>query len=134
MPSGGPRDGVFGGRAIVGIRPEAFEDDAFAGGGLPRIEVQVRVLEELGSDAYVYFDVDADPVVVEEAQSTEEDEDVTLLTQHDRALFAARVDPRTKARIGDTIRLAVDPTRLYFFSPDTGETLAADGRAVAAAR
>ena len=41
----------------------------------------------------------------------------------DRALFAARVDPRTKARVGGTVRLAVDPSRLYFFSPETGESL-----------
>ena len=39
------------------------------------------------------------------------------------ALFAARVDARTEARVGDTLRLAVDPSRLYFFSPETGESL-----------
>jgi multiple sugar transport system ATP-binding protein len=39
------------GRAIVGIRPEAFEDSAFAPSGLPQLDVKVEVLEELGSDA-----------------------------------------------------------------------------------
>jgi hypothetical protein len=43
----------------------------------------------------------------------------------------ARVDARTKARVGDTVRLAVDPSRLYFFAPDSGESML-DG-AVAAA-
>ena len=38
-------------------------------------------------------------------------------------LFTARVDARTNARVGDTIRLAVDPSRFYFFSPGTGESL-----------
>src|SRR5436305_3171185 len=43
---------------ILGIRPENFEDAAFAP-GLPSIEVEVEVVEELGSDTYVFFQVDA---------------------------------------------------------------------------
>jgi multiple sugar transport system ATP-binding protein len=125
-------NGSIEGEVVVGIRPEAFEDDAFAPSELPRLEVRVRVLEELGSDAYVFFPVEADAVVVEDAQSTEEDEDATLLTQRDGALFAARVDPRTRARIGDTFRLAVDPSRFYFFSPETGESLLERATATAA--
>ena len=114
---------MFSGRAIVGIRPEAFEEDSFAPANLPRIDVSIRVVEELGSDAYVFFDVEAETIVVEDAESSDEDEDATLLTQRDTALFVARVDPRARARAGDRIRLAIDPSRLYFFSPDTGERL-----------
>lgn len=36
----------------------------------------------------------------------------------------------TKARVGDRIQLALDPSRLYFFAPETGESLL--GHAVAA--
>jgi multiple sugar transport system ATP-binding protein len=111
------------GHAIVGIRPEAFEDAEFAPSGLPQIEVRVEVLEELGSDAYVFFEVDTEPIVVEEAVSVDGDEDGQLLAERKRALFAARVDARTRAKVGDTIRLTVDPSRLYFFSPETGESL-----------
>jgi multiple sugar transport system ATP-binding protein len=111
------------GEVIVGIRPEAFEDDEFAPAGLPRIGVGVRVLEELGSDAHVFFAVEAESVVVEDAQSSQEDEGSILLTARDEVLFGARVDPRTQARVGDNVRLAVDPTRLYFFSAQTGESL-----------
>ena len=67
------------GHAIVGIRPEAFEDAEFAPSGLPQIEVRVEVLEELGSDAYVFFEVDTEPIVVEEAVSMDGDEDGQLL-------------------------------------------------------
>ncbi|HUQ22613.1 MAG TPA: sn-glycerol-3-phosphate ABC transporter ATP-binding protein UgpC [Gaiellaceae bacterium] len=112
-----------GGHTVVGIRPEAFEDAAFSSSGLPQIEVRVDVLEELGSDAYVFFELDAKQVIVEEALSDAGEEDGQLLATSDRRLFAARVDARTKARVGDTIRLALDPSRLYFFSPDTGESL-----------
>jgi hypothetical protein len=45
-------------------------------------------------------------------------------------MFAARVDARTKAQVGGQLTLAVDPTRLYYFSPETGESLL---RGVAAA-
>jgi multiple sugar transport system ATP-binding protein len=112
-----------GGRVVVGIRPETLEDAEFAPRDLPQFEVKVEVLEELGADANVFFRLDADRVVVEDALADEPDEDGTLLAGDDQALLAARVDPRTKARVGETVRLAVDPARLYFFSPDTGQSL-----------
>jgi len=110
------------GRAVVGIRPEAFEDVAFAQEGLPQLSVQVEVVEELGSDAYVFFDLDIERVAVEDATSNDENEDATLLADN-RSLFSARVDPRTRARVGDTVQLAVDPSRFYFFEPESGESL-----------
>jgi multiple sugar transport system ATP-binding protein len=112
------------GHAIVGIRPEAFEDAAFAASGLPQIEVRVEVIEELGSDAHLFFQLEgAKAVVVAEAVQDEDGEDASLLADSSDELFTARVDARTKARVGDTIRLAVDPSRFYFFSPETGESL-----------
>ena len=119
----GGRSPTFGGDVVLGIRPEAFEDAAFASSALPQVDVRVEVLEELGSDAYVFFEVDAKPVIVEEALSDEEEEAATLLAAHERALFAARVDPRTQARVGERLRLAVDPSRFYFFAPTTGDSL-----------
>jgi multiple sugar transport system ATP-binding protein len=114
----------FGGDVVVGIRPEAFEDAAFSVGGRPQFEIDVQVLEELGADAYVFFNVDAKQVIVEDAVSDEGDEDTTLLAEErDRALLSARVNPRTDARVGGRITVTIDPSRLYFFSPDTGESL-----------
>jgi multiple sugar transport system ATP-binding protein len=115
-----------GDRVIAGIRPEAFEDAAFAAPGLPTIEVEVEVLESIGSDAYVFFRVDAEPVIVEDALSDEKDEDGSLLAEENpQALFAARVDPRTRAAVGRRMWLAVDPSRVYYFAPETGESLIA---------
>jgi multiple sugar transport system ATP-binding protein len=119
-----PRDVPGDGRVVVGIRPETFEDAELATSGLPQIEVTVEVIEELGSDAFVFFALDAESVVVEDALSDDSADETSLLAaERDRTLFAARVDPRTKARMGSTIRLTVDPSRFYFFSPETGETL-----------
>ncbi len=50
------------GDAILGIRPEGFEDAEFASPGLPAIDVTVSVLEELGADSHVLFAVDTPPV------------------------------------------------------------------------
>jgi multiple sugar transport system ATP-binding protein len=118
-------------RVILGIRPEAFEDAAFAAPGLPQMDVQVEVVEELGSDAYVFFEVDAETVTVEEAITTEDEEASLLAERAGRSLFAARVDPRTEAQVGQSIRLAVDPSRFYFFDPESGESLLRNGAAPA---
>ena len=120
------------GRVILGIRPEAFEDAAFADRDLPQLDVKVEVVEELGSDAFLFFQVDAEPVVVEEALSDKGDEETTLLAEdRDCALFGARVDPRTSASVGARARVAIDPSRLYFFSPESGESLLGHSAAAA---
>jgi multiple sugar transport system ATP-binding protein len=112
------------GRVIVGIRPETFESAQFAASGLPQIDVQVEVLEELGSDAHVFFSVDAEQIVIEDALADDPEEETTILAEErDRTLLIARVDARTGAGVGETVRLAVDPSRLYFFSPETGESM-----------
>jgi multiple sugar transport system ATP-binding protein len=122
------------GRVIVGVRPEAFEDAEFATRSLPQIEVTAEVVEELGSDSHVFFAVEAQQVVIEDALSDSGEEETGLLAdEDDRAMLVARVDSRTTARVGQPIRLAVDPSRLYFFSPSSGESLL-NGAAAFAAR
>jgi multiple sugar transport system ATP-binding protein len=103
-------------RVILGIRPENFEDAAFAP-GLPSIEVEVDVVEELGSDTFVFFQVDSPPITAEVLDAEAGDE---RLLASNRALFTARVDSRTAARVGGRLELALDPARFQFFSADTG--------------
>ena len=122
----GGRPGVSG-AVIVGVRPETFEDAAFASPELPTIDTQVVVLEELGSDAHVFFRVDASRIA---AGLEEEADEATDLVTDRGALLNARVDPRTPARVGDPIRLALDPSRFHFFDAETGASLLAPGRAV----
>jgi multiple sugar transport system ATP-binding protein len=106
------------GRVVLGIRPEAFEEAAFARPGLPALEARVTVLEELGADVHVFFQVDAEP-----AGDAEVLEGEAELLAGEGALFTARVDPRTTARVGDQVRLAVDPARFHFFDPVSGRSL-----------
>jgi len=105
-------------RAIVGIRPEAFEDAAFADASLPQLDVEIQVVEDLGPDAHLIFAVDAPPVDVSEVREAAGDEEVLLPS--DRARFTARVHPETSARVGRPLRLAIDPARFHFFDPESG--------------
>jgi multiple sugar transport system ATP-binding protein len=105
-------------RVVVGIRPEAFEDAGLADAALPQFDVQVDVIEDLGPDTHIIFQVDAPPIDVMEVREAAGDEDALLPT--DRVTFTARVDPQTAARPGRSLRLAVDPARFHFFDPATG--------------
>jgi multiple sugar transport system ATP-binding protein len=110
-------------RVVLGIRPEAFGDAELArSGALPTLDVVVEVVEELGSDSHVFFQVDAPPITSETLEAT--DERATLLAD-ERALFNARVPPGTAARVGGSLALTVDPARFHFFDPVTGESLLA---------
>jgi multiple sugar transport system ATP-binding protein len=107
------------GQVIAGLRPEAFEDAAFAEPDLPRIDVKVEVVEELGADTHVLFTVAAPRVDVSEVREASGDEDATIAAV-EGSLFTARVDPATSARPGTPLRLAVDPSRFHYFDRETG--------------
>ncbi len=111
------------GRVVAGMRPEAFEDSAFADPSLPQLDVQVEVVEELGADTNVIFGVDEPQVEVGEIrEAAGEDEAIATVAG---SLFTARVDPGTAARPGTPLRLAVDPSRFHYFDPVTGLRLVA---------
>jgi multiple sugar transport system ATP-binding protein len=118
-PANRPEPGAR--RVVLGIRPEAFEDAAFADPSLPQLDVTVDVIEELGPDTHVLFTIEAPPVNVSEVREAQEEDDTLLVI--DRALFNARVDARTGARVAGELRLAVNPVGFHFFDPATGASL-----------
>ena len=115
---------------ILGIRPETFEDAAIADPGFPTVDVDVVVIEELGSDSHVIFPIDAPRVEAEELRAAADNEDEALLAD-DRSLWNARVSSKSGAEPGHPLRLAVDPAALYFFDPDTGASLTSSAAAKA---
>ena len=115
------RPPLASGPVVLGIRPESFEDAVFATHDLPVLEVGVVVLEELGSDAHVFFPVRARSVTSQAVEA--EGEDSTQLVPEADALLNARVDPRTAARPGRRLVLAVDPARFHFFDITSGVSL-----------
>jgi multiple sugar transport system ATP-binding protein len=110
------RPAVRDGRVVLGIRPEAFEEASLARPRLPAIDA--NVLEELGADAHVFFSVDAAPAGDAKAAAGQAEP-----LAGDGTLFTARVEPDTTVRVGDRVRLAVDPARFHFFDPETGRSL-----------
>jgi multiple sugar transport system ATP-binding protein len=105
---------------VLGIRPEAFNDAAHAKAHLPRVDVAVDVIEELGSDTHVFFRVAAPRVTIDTRNAFADE--TSLLAEED-SLFTARVDPATTARPGAPLQLAVDPASFHFFDVQSGESL-----------
>jgi multiple sugar transport system ATP-binding protein len=120
-----PADAQPTGHVVAGIRPEAFEDSAFADPALPRIDVNVKVVEELGADTHVMFTVAASRVEVSEVAAAAGYEEPTL-GDIEGSLFTARVDPGTSAKPGQPLRLAIDPSRFHYFDAETGLRLEPD--------
>jgi multiple sugar transport system ATP-binding protein len=134
MPAERAPGWLDGRRVILGIRPADFEDAAvWSGQALPTIEVAAEVTEELGSEVNVLFTIDAPPVETDEtlAATEEEQGEIPMLAEVPRAVFCARVDPRTSCSPGRRIRLSVDPRRFHFFDPETGLALTSEPAAVA---
>jgi multiple sugar transport system ATP-binding protein len=129
LPPQANADGLSG-RVILGIRPSDFEDAALGRDPqLPTIDVDVDVVEELGTEVHLIFGVAAPPLQSEHVTAAldEVDEDAQRLVHDDRgqrSSFTARVDPSTRARPGERIRLTVDNRAFHFFDADTGEALA----------
>src|ERR671937_2202251 len=117
-PAGSP------GQVILGIRPEDFEDACFAPPGLPTIDVQIALVEDLGPEALAFFALDAERVESETFGVASDGPDQEALIAGDRrALFSATLDAGTDARAGEVCRLTVNPARFHFFSPYNGENL-----------
>jgi len=90
----------IGKEVIMGVRPEDLHDEEiFLQSAVDStIKAYVEVVELMGSETYLYLNVG----------------NVNL---------TARVDPRSTARTGDTIRIALDPNRLHFFDKETEESI-----------
>jgi len=126
LPAGRRPAGRSSGRVIVGIRPQDIRDAGRNGGGMPTLDVEATVVEELGSATHVLFTIDAPPVDVDAVRAaSDEGERATLLATDRRALFTAEVSEGTKVRPGERITLALDPSRLHFFDLETSESLLA---------
>ncbi|MDP9020349.1 MAG: sn-glycerol-3-phosphate ABC transporter ATP-binding protein UgpC [Actinomycetota bacterium] len=121
-----PALAAYDGRKVVlGIRPEEMEDAACAGESPEdhRLRATVDLVEQMGSEAYVHFSLDAPPVLTDDTRELASDVglDDQLERRGEKAISAlvARVSPRTRAAKGEAIDLVVDTSRLHFFDIDT---------------
>jgi multiple sugar transport system ATP-binding protein len=117
----------IGKEIILGIRPEDFEDASIESDAPAdrRIKVTADLTEPLGSEVLVHFGTEATAVVSSAAEAdVGEDADIRLGEEDEvTTRLIARVSPKSRIALGQQVELAVDTTRLYFFDPETRETI-----------
>ena len=94
-------DGGYNGKTVVmGIRPEHVHDSEEFLKASPEtvIESTIRVYELLGAEVFLYFDFEG-------------------------SSMTARVDPRTTARTGDTVKFALEADKIHVFDKETELTI-----------
>ncbi|MFC7404483.1 ABC transporter ATP-binding protein [Georgenia alba] len=99
------------GKVVLGFRPESLNQVPEGNGGIP---VKVNLVEELGSDAFVYGSLAGDKELAEHLGSGE-----------DSSQIIVRVDPRDVPMKGDTIHVQIREGEEHVFSNATGERLPA---------
>ena len=92
--------GYVGKEIIMGIRPEDLHDEEVFIANSPEsvVEVDVELTELLGAEVYLYL-------ILNGSQIT------------------ARVDPRSKAKIGEKIKVALDVNQIHIFDKETELTI-----------
>ncbi len=92
--------GYVGKTVVIGIRPEDVKDDEefIAAHKDATFDAQIKVYELLGSEVNLHYDI---------ADST----------------CTAKVNPRTTARPGDTVKFAMDTARLHVFDKETEQVI-----------
>ena len=94
-------EGGYDGKVVTfGIRPEDVYDSEMYIEASPQsvFESTVKVYELLGAEVYLYFDLEEFPVT-------------------------ARVDSRTNARPGDSIKFAIDVEKIHVFDKETEQVI-----------
>ena len=92
--------GYIGKTVTLGIRPEDLHDEEAFLEAYPKsiFQAEIRVYEMLGSEVLLYFDIDD-------------------------ANFTAKVNPRTTARPGDSIKVAMDLDKVHIFDKETEKVI-----------
>jgi multiple sugar transport system ATP-binding protein len=108
-----------GRKVILGVRPEDFEDAAFAPEAPAErtLNTVTGLREALGSEVLVHFSVATTSHTAPDAS------DFVESLGDESSIFVARIHPQTKARDGEPLRLVVNTKRLHFFDPETGEAI-----------
>ena len=85
-----------GKKVIMGIRPEDVHDEAMYLDTLKEstLSAEVSLVEALGAETLIYMTID----------------EVDMI---------ARVNPRTQARVGEKITIALDPNKIHLFDKET---------------
>ena len=93
-------DGGYNGKTVImGIRPEdVYDSEMFIETAKCVFSSTIKVYELLGAEVFLYFDLGEFPMT-------------------------ARVDPRSNARPGDTVRFAFDVEKIHVFDKETEQVI-----------
>ncbi len=121
---------------IAGVRPESFEDASLIedrdGGHV--LTAKIELVESMGSELYVYFEIESDEIQSKELEELAADSGAAEVPGAGSDQVVARLAPESKVKRGQEAELWLDTTKLHLFDPQTGERLGADangGRASA---
>ncbi|MEE0654038.1 MAG: sugar ABC transporter ATP-binding protein, partial [Bifidobacterium criceti] len=95
---------------VVGFRPEdaslAGPDDTNA------FSLKVVNVEDLGSDGYIYGNILTDDAIAQQ-------DDHTSMMSDQNKLTTIRVNPRVLPKVGDVVKIKVNPAKMHLFAPST---------------
>ncbi len=93
-------NGYEGKTIVLGIRPEDIHDEQIFLSQSPDtvVDAEIKVYEMLGAEVFLYFSLD----------------------QYE---ITARVNPRTTARPGDTMKVAFDVSKIHLFDKETEQVI-----------
>lgn len=110
---------ISDGKVIVGLRPEHLhivDEDQDE----PLLSATTTMVEWLGADAFVHFEMEA----MDEDQlfALPEELDRTI-TKNSKLQGVVRIDPSQRINRGDPLRLQPDTDKLHIFDPEDGTRL-----------
>jgi multiple sugar transport system ATP-binding protein len=121
---------------ILGIRPEHIEDagteaaEGIGGSdGSNTVEVEPQVIESMGSEKYLYFEVGGDQAAHLDSvgdmtdDETSGDEDGGGSADESGDMMVARVAAESTAKEGQQMRLVIDSSKVQLFDPETEKAI-----------
>jgi multiple sugar transport system ATP-binding protein len=121
---------------ILGIRPEHLEDaeteaaEAIGGSeGANTMDVEPQVIESMGSEKYLYFEVPREQAAHLESlgemtdDETSEDENGGGSADESGDLMVARVAAESDAKEGQKRRVVIDGSQVQLFDPETEKAI-----------
>ncbi|HUH07083.1 MAG TPA: sn-glycerol-3-phosphate ABC transporter ATP-binding protein UgpC [Egibacteraceae bacterium] len=115
-------------KVAIGLRPEHFFRPD---GSVPedyRFQVEVSLVEALGSEILVHFASDAMPILTEDTREAVDDEEAFAQMEEEArsaggSQFVAKLDPGAPPRHGEMMDLAFKSGYLHFFDLENGAAL-----------
>jgi multiple sugar transport system ATP-binding protein len=123
-PGQGARD------VIIGCRPEHFEDAAVEKEAHPdrlKFRTTVDVVESMGSELYVYFDIQAEQLDSADLIELAADAGMEDLPRHGEGAqqVVARLSAESRAAPGAEVELSLDTTQIKLFETEGGRSMTA---------